>query len=138
MAIHEFYAVTTTSVYLVSDKIGENGCPIVEKIARDAPSSVEVGGRLRNGKLVAVAKDWIFLYSDPHSRDYERHPENINTRHWGGHTSGLIGLFLRKEEAMDCFRSGDKKVLDPRWRAQTEEVRRRIGNDHPVFILTDL
>jgi hypothetical protein len=134
MMVHRFYAVTTTSVYLVSDEKGEYGWPIVEKVALCGESRVKVGGRLKGGTSVGVARGFILLY-DSHKG---QPPEMVNTIHWGGYTSGVIGLFMRKREAMACLKTKYKEILDPRWKAQTEEVRRRIGHDHPVFILSDM
>ena len=137
MTMHKFYAVTTTSVYLVSDEKNEYGWPTVEKIALDGQSRVKVGSRLKNGGLVAVARDRIFLY-DGFNENTRRSPERINTRHWGGITSGIVGLFLHKKEAMICFKEKDKIILDPRWKIQTDKVRDRIGSKHPVFVLSDI
>ncbi len=135
--MHRFYAVTTTSVYLVSDEKNEYGWPTVEKIALNGQSRVKVGSRLKNGGLVAVARDRIFLY-DGFDKNTRRSPEKIGTIHWGGIASGIIGLFLHKEEAMACFKKEDKTILDPRWKNQTDEVRNRIGDKHSTFVLSDI
>ncbi len=138
--IHEFFAVTQTSVYRVSDERGENNWPIVEKIALRKESKTSVGGRLRNGCLVGIMGgklSGISLYDQDHPRHGSvQPPEMVNTSFFGGGTSHLVALFLEKEAAIKCSDSKDLQPLDPRWRKQTNEVLSAIGNDHPVFIVS--
>ena len=138
----EFFAVTTTSVYKVTDQIDDKGFPIVEKIALKGESSVPVGARLQNGDLVGISKDRICLYSDeddntyPTKRTQRRSAEEVNTRFWGGGTSPIIALFFNEDEALKCLNTPDLEICDVRWRKQTEEVLATIGNNHPVFVLS--
>lgn len=139
----EFFAVTTTSVYRVSDEKDEDGIPIVEKIALKGQSKILVGGRLKNGYLVGISRDRICLYQDeemsPYASINKEHPrplEEVNTFFWGGTTSPIIALFFKKDEALKCLNSPDLKYCDPRWKEQTKEVLATIGNNHPVFILS--
>lgn len=132
--IHEFYAVTKTSVYHVKDERDEHGCPIIEKIALRGESRVGVGERLRGGYRVAVTKIGIFPYvPDPHDGDA---PESVNTICWGDRSSPLTGLFLRKEDAMACFGSENLVAYDKRWQRETEKVMNAIGGKHPVFTVS--
>jgi len=133
--IHEFYAVTRTSVYRVSDERDEKGFPIVEKVALKGESPVSVGERLKNGHSVGIMKTGIVLYDYWH-KEHNRRPEMINTAHWGGETTPITGLFLRKKEAMKCLLAEDLQMCDKRWQQETEEVLRAIGDDHPVFVLS--
>lgn len=138
--IHEFFAVTKTSAYRVSDEKGENNWPIVEKIALRGESKTPVGGRLRNGCFVGIMGgklSGISLYD----QDYPRRgsvqpPEMVNTAFFGGGTSRLVALFLEKEAAIKCSDSENLQPLDPRWRKQTNEVLSAIGSNHPVFIIS--
>ncbi len=133
----EFYAVTKTSVYSVTDKRDENGWPIVEKIALRKESFIPIGGRLENGRLVGVTSIGILLYDEDHPRPGRRQlPEMVNIAFYGGKTSPIIALFLEKDEAMACSNSENLEISDLRWRGQTEEVLNMIGNDHEVFVIS--
>jgi hypothetical protein len=134
--IHEFFAVTKTSVYIVNDNKDESGIPTVEKIILREKSKVPVGGRLRNGKLVGITEERILLYYENYPGRGKRlqRPEDANE--WGGGTSQIIALFFNKEEAMKCSDSPDLKAWDPRWEKQTKEVLNSIGDNHPVFVLS--
>jgi hypothetical protein len=134
--VHEFFAVTETSVYRVADEKDANGIPIVEKIVLREKSKIPVGGRLRNGNLVGIMKERIVLYFRDHRPDGNEvlRPEEANE--WGGGTSPIIALFLNKEEAMNCSNSVDLKPWDQRWKKQTRETLTAIGDNHPVFMLS--
>jgi hypothetical protein len=135
--IHEFFVVTETSVYLVTDKKDENGTPIVKKIVLKGQSKIPVGGRLKNGNLVGITKERILLYEGEMRNGRWQRPEEVNTAFWGGGTSQIIALFLKKEEAMKCFNSENLEAWDRRWKKQTEETLKSIGNNHPVFVLSE-
>jgi len=132
----KFFTVTETSVYSVSDERDKKGRPIVEKIALRGKSKIPVGGRLTGGKFVGIMQNLV-LYNQDHSKSGGiQRPDEIDSSFEGGHTSYIIALFLNKDEAMACSGSENLKMFDPRWRKQTEEVLRVIGNKHhPVFIL---
>ncbi len=139
--LREFFAVTATSVYRVNERRDANGCPLVEKIARRDGSSVPVGGRLKNGELVAVTRRGLIVYSDDlpkRGRDGNRpaKPEEVNTMFWGGHTSPLVALFLKEEDARKCLVWGSALEIDPLWWTFTRETLEAIGDDHPTFILS--
>lgn len=133
--IHEFFAVTQTSVYVIKDK-KENGCPIVEKIAIRGKSAIPVGGRLNNGSSVGILlRAGIILFNPSKTA---REPESVNISRWGGHTSPIIALFLDKNKAINCLNTKNTTTCDQRWKKETLETLEKIGNDHPVFVLSIL
>jgi len=135
--LDRFFAVTKTSAYRVESEKDENRDPIVEKIALRGESRVQVGECLHNGDFVGIMKGGLVLYLEDHPKSGRiQKPEEVNTAFWGGHTSAIIGLFLRVEGAMICHDSKNLEICDPRWRKETEETLRAIGNSHPVFILS--
>jgi len=125
--IHEFFAITkgtnAQSMYRVLDQKDEKGMPIVEKIALEGSSGIPLGGKLKGGTHLLISRLGIF-------------PSSKNNATGGG-TTPIVALFLRKDEAMECFKMLDFHWLDLRWRKKTEEVLEMIGNNHPVFILSD-
>lgn len=142
--LHKFFAVTTRSLWLVTDEL-ESGTrfPIVEKIATSPEDSVDakpVGMRLKDGSKVGICASQIMLY-DPQWR--ERNgvigplpPEDVNTFYWGGHTSPVVALFLEEEAARVCLAVSDRAKSDSRWQTETEAVLEAIGNAHPCFIIS--
>jgi len=130
----EFFAVTMTSVYRITDQKDKDGIPIVEKIALRGKSKIPIGGRLKHGSLVGISRDRICLY---HGKSSQRlRLEEVTNYNWGGTTSPIAALFLAKEEARNCFSTLDLKCCDPRWRKQTEEVITAIGDNNPVLVLS--
>ncbi|MAF20070.1 MAG: hypothetical protein CMI55_00100 [Parcubacteria group bacterium] len=131
----EFFAVTTTSVYCVSDEREEKtGFPIVEKIAmkKGVESRISVGGRLKKGHFVGITQHGIGLYDEDHPRAGKRQTiNNVNTLFWGGHTSAIVALFLNKKEAIVCLNS--EVSPDLTWEDKTKETLKVIGYKHPVF-----
>ncbi len=135
--IHEFFVVTKTSVYRVSDEKDEHGWPIVEKIALAGESKIGIGERLEGGYLVGVTR-WggIILYNEDHPRKERRQTAAmVNTFFHGGKTSPIAALFLNKEEAAECLKAENRQKFDARWEEQTKNVLESIGNDHQVFIV---
>jgi len=139
--LHEFFVVTMTSVYRVSDIKDAKGVPTVEKIARRRPSALEVGSRLKNGSLIGVTRRGIFLYSDdlpyrgrPGGRPAR--PEEVPALFWGDHSSPVVGLFLNEADARGCLDWGPGTAFDPVWWSHTMAVVKAIGDDHPTFILS--
>lgn len=131
--IHEFFAATQTSVYVVKDEM-ENGCPIVEKIAEKKISPFPIGGKLKNGSRIGIMlKMGIVLYN-PSRR--EEKPEQVNIARWGGKTSSIVALFLEKDRAIRCLDSKNITMCDPRWKKETLETLEKIGNNHPVFVFS--
>lgn len=127
--LHEFFAVTLSgSLYHISDEFVD-GCPSVVKIARKGESQVDIGKRLSGGKLVCLADRRIYLNDEPMPM--------VDCYVPGGHTSPVIALFLREEDAMACFLDKiEKTALDNDWRDYTRATLERIGKNHPVFIIS--
>jgi len=134
--IHEFFAVTMTSVYHVKESRGTS--PSVVKVALKGKSSFPVGRRLRGGYMVAICK-WLMVYVPEGGGifSFERKVESVNTRWWGEQTSNIVGLFKDLEMAKRCFGSRKLKPCDPRWLASTRQVIDAIGKKHPAFEVCD-
>lgn len=134
---YALYAVTRSgSLYGLSYETGENGWPIVEKIAfrNLTESGVAVGGRLRNGCLVWIDAECIALY-DPTPK--ARLARDIHTGLWGGHTNHPVGLFLRRAEAEKCLDSDGLTAWDQRWRRQTREALETLRGDETFIVDPD-
>lgn len=130
--IHEFFTVTQTSVYKVTDEKDEKSCPLVEKMALKGESAIPIGGRLKGGYHVGIMfKAGIVLF--PSSESY-REPELVNIQSHGSKTSSIIALFLSKDEAVACLNSKNLQSCDARWKEETLETLNEIGGIHPVFI----
>jgi len=133
----EIFAVTKTSVYSVSDKKDELGIPIIRKISLRGKSKVAVGARLGGGYLVGITRECIMLYNEDHPKPNSiQPPEIVNTAFHGGRTSPIVALFFDRKQAMGCFASENLQECDPRWRNQTEEVLKDIGDNHNMFIVS--
>ncbi len=136
--LKEFFAVTKTSVYHAKAQ-GKNGYPSVKKIAVHGDSnSPPVGYQLQGGTMVAICKQLIVFFPEKYAMTsplagIERNIEKVNTRYWGDGTFAIIALFKTKTEALECFKVTNAKPCDSRWRKQTEEVLREIGEKHPAF-----
>ncbi|MFA5092021.1 MAG: hypothetical protein WC483_05655 [Candidatus Paceibacterota bacterium] len=135
--LKKFFAVTARSLYRVSAERNEPGWPAVIRIDGDEDEAFPLGTGLKNGRFVGLICGVICLYNDHRASDVERPrpAEMINTRAWGGHTSGVVALFFTEDEARACFAESDRKFADPRWKAKTLAVLEAIGENHPVFVL---
>ena len=138
--INQFFAVTKTSIYLVSAS-GEKGDPTLKKIARHGESMVPLDETLAGGKFLGITAVGIVLYDNPGSSS-QAHlgrvpwPEEINSMWWGGKTSPVAALFLTREEAEKCFNSPDLQEKDLRWLENTKEILRQVGDNHPAFVIS--
>lgn len=130
--IHKFYAVTKTSVYLVSDEKDENGHPIVEKIALNGESSIPVDDRLDCTYVVGIMSCLQGYIPGVKS---ERRPDMRNTRYWTGNSSPITALFTRKDLAFKCLKQPDRHTYDERWEDESRRILSLIGEDHPTFVL---
>lgn len=140
--LHEFYAVTITSVYLVKDK-GDDGFPSAEKIALRGKSSFPVGYKLQGGIMIAICKG-LQMYipegcglTTPMFKS-ERRIEGVTKRWWGERSSPIVALFKDRDEALKCSECGDLQPCDSRWLEQTKAVLNEIGNDHPAFYIATM
>ena len=135
--LHEFWTVTQTSLYRVSDERDDYGTPVVEKIGKGEESDIDTGEQLgmdnAGGSNVGITGyKGIVLYDSENGMP----AEGINRLYHGAHTSLIVALFLRLEDALFCFSNSDRIPLDPIWRKNTEEVLAAIGEDHPVFVVS--
>jgi hypothetical protein len=135
-----FYAVTMTSVYRVVGH-GEDA-PYLEKIAlRDSSSTVGISTKVSNGTMVSIGENLNLFVPEGSGRTspmstVEREIARVNTSYWGGHTSKVVALFLDGAEALACNAQEELIANDSRWRAQTIEVLRAIGDNHMYFSIT--
>ena len=133
----EFYAVTETSLYWVTDTWDEmSGFPIVEKVAikQGATSSVPVGARLKRGQLIGISNESLALYDEDHPKPGRRQPpDTVNYTYWGGGTTPLRALLIDKSEALECL-NDDSEEKAEFWKERTKKVVDMIGNDHPTFV----
>lgn len=136
--LHEFFAVTVTSIYRVSDEKDSEGTPIVQKVRMRFQSIVGTGKRLMGGSLVGIRAVGLLLYSDGKENTPHAKPEDIAPVLQGSKSSPLVGLFRTLAEAETCIREENTKVFDSRWQKQTADVLRAIGTNHPVFVVGDL
>lgn len=132
--LKEFFAVTLTSIYHVKDSDGQYGHPSATKIALKSESKFPVGVKLKDGSMLAICQ-WLQMYIPEGGgiTSFQRRIESVNTRYWGSGTSPIVGLFLKLEDAQNCFREKNLQPFDPRWQEKTIEVLKAIGHDHPSF-----
>ena len=132
--IHQFYAVTNTSVYFVKDKEKNGPNPFARKIALKGESAILVGEDLEGAMMIAITKQLqAYIPEGGGMTSFQRRIEGVNTRYWGGHSSNIIALFTSKKKAMECFHSEDLVDCDSRWIEDTKRVLRLIGDNHPTF-----
>lgn len=139
----EFFAITEHSVYQVSSEKDSEGTPIVQEIAQTIRNGgpVPVGERLYGGDLVGIRWPGIVLYIEDRcpisgDRNKPQRPEEVDAVCWGDRTSPIAALCLKKEEALMCLHSKELKGCDQRWRKETEKTLEKIGDNHPIFILS--
>lgn len=132
--IHQFYAVTLTSVYFVKDQMcPSDPSPFARKIALKGESRMALGNELRGYMLAVTTQLQMFTPEGGGYGSFERKIEMVNTRYWGGHSSPIVALFTTKHMAMKCFKQTDLVECDPRWHTQTKHVLNQIGDEHPKF-----
>lgn len=130
--LQEFYVVTTTSVYHVEyDKEHQAKAT---KIALKGKSKINIGQEI-TGPMVSVCRGLQFYIPEGGGiTSFQRKIEMVNTRYWLGGTSEIIGLFLEKQDALDCLNDHqDLTPCDERWLDSTKKVICAIGHEHPVF-----
>ncbi len=137
--LKEFFAVTMTSLYHIQDDVG--GYPEVKKIALKEDSRIGLGVTLKNGTMVSVGNQIIVFIPEGHGwmspmTSFVTELPNVNTQWWGGRTSLVVALFLKKTDAKQCYDSTNFRPCDPRWRESTLETLRAIGKDHSHFSIT--
>lgn len=134
--IDEFFAVTLTSIYRVRTA-GDFQASAV-KIALDGDSIFPLGEDICQGGMVAIGQN-LQGYAPRRFRlghavsNPERRLELVGPDDWMSYSSYIVTLFLTEAEATECFRSVDRKPLDPRWIGSTKRVIEVIGDEHPSF-----
>ncbi len=132
--LHQFYAVTLTSIYLVGDKKENSPYPFAQKIALKGESGIPVGNELENGTMIAIAKQLqAYIPEGGGLTSFERRLEMVNTRYWGGHSSYIVALFKTEKEAEECLGQDNLQPCDNRWVEKTKEIIEEIGENHPAF-----
>ena len=124
--LKQFYAVSQTSLYVAISEGEFEKAPILMKLD-ETPGAVSKASvavrhvgwdspffRIR-GHFLQLCCGW----DDSHHEEYSMSP--------------LVALFLDENEARRCLMMENTEILDGRWRKQTLEVLRSIGDDHPVF-----
>ncbi len=123
--LKKFYAVTQTSIYEVRDT--KDG-PLAKKIALRGDSAIVVGEYLEHGNMLSVGHNLIMY-------PVVDRAELSIWGTWGGHSSPVVALTLKKSDAEKCFKSGSTKICDPDWTSHTKAVLRAIDKDHPHFTI---
>ncbi|OGD61696.1 hypothetical protein A3A71_00765 [Candidatus Berkelbacteria bacterium RIFCSPLOWO2_01_FULL_50_28] len=132
--IHEFWAVTGSwSLYHVTDELNDLGFPNVEKVGSVGVSKLEVGARLKNGRLVGITDSGLTLFNPGRRSNFA---SEVNVLHWGGTTTPFVGLFLDEETARECL---NLNIIGPIFEDEftkcAGEVVRGIAQGHLVFRL---
>lgn len=141
--ISEFFAVTVTSVYHIRERAGDEYGGSARKIALKGESRLLIGAMLEqgNGRLIAIGRSLLAYLPERYGRmntrtGYEREPAQVNSEWHEGKSSPIIALFAGQEEAMRCFESEDLQPADERWLDSTKKILEKIGDDHPVFVIS--
>lgn len=131
---HTLWAVTPTSLFQVFAGGGrESVYPAVRLVALRPGHEFHVreGKWLPGGPCIEIGLEGITPFTP---RDGKR-PVRTNAKIVGGSTPPLVGLFIRKGDAMRCFESGDEDSTN--WISFTAEAVRAIRNHHHVFHVSD-
>lgn len=138
--IHEFFAVTTTSIYRVKDCSNGRRSEAV-KIALRGKSKFPVGHKLQGGTMIAICKSLIAYVPEggglmSQCMVEERQIEKVTVCFWGDQSSPIVALFKNEASARACFEKQDLQPCDPRWLEKTREVLAEIGEEHPAFYIS--
>ena len=141
MPLKEFFAVTLSSVYCVSSERNEDGGPTIQKINGSTTGAVKIGELLPAGEHDTVivtrsGKDF------QHNKLHVCHPDVILPKYQicldvSARTSLIVGLFLDRDDALDCFEVDEKQVYDECWNEDTATTEMAIGFNHPDFQVFD-
>jgi hypothetical protein len=121
--------------------------PVLEKIGQlpmVLESRWEVGKAVGNWPMISIGKELLlFLPEGGGGTSYQRDAYMCNTRWHGPQTSPIAALALTREridaiaEEWRIDPGPEITCLDPRWKADTIEVLRAIGDDHPHCSIAD-
>lgn len=113
--IEKFYGITlshdSSSKSLYEVRL-ENNEVVLQKVALEGESSIAVGGTLDLGNHLGIMYEGGMQRYDGWGG---HRVDTVNTRYWGGGTTGLVALFIDKEKALNCFRSSDLTRWDKRF-----------------------
>lgn len=130
----KFYVVTMSgSLYLVSDE-KVNGTPTLQKLIPRPIGRWRKGPRFSGGTHIGVGTfGMVHLFT----RRRGMSADDMNIREFGGHTSKVVGLFLKLGKAMKCWKCvQQKKPWDKNWIKSTRKTLLCIGGNHSVFVLS--
>ncbi len=140
--LDKFFAVSVTASVFEADIKSRK--PAIIKIAQHGELTKEngwtwnIGEKRQLFRMLAIAR-WLQIYDDTSdgTKFDRRAVENVwNGAFWGAHTDDIVALFMGQEDAIECARCEDLKFSDPRWKANTIEVLRAVGENHPRCIIT--
>jgi len=126
------YVVANNSLWLLfcPEQFGSQFTLQKIRIKKDTSSPIEVGTKLIGGNRLAITPAGLVVYESERRLPLSELP----SAKFYGKTGWVVGLFLNNIEAHNCLDSPGIELCDPRWRRQTNQVLRVIGNDHPSII----
>ncbi len=144
-----FYALTVSGAVYVAELTeieGEHHPPYLKKLAQvgSEGSKTPVGCIIDNGTMISIGRNLVlFVPEGGGLSSYQRDSSLCNTRYHGGSTSSIIALALTKERIDEIAAEWVAKPShlddwpDLRWKTDTIEVLRAVGDDHPRCSITE-
>lgn len=138
--LETFYALTANGVWEVSTKRHNLTVPTVRLVKPCGGAEMRLGTMLRGGNSVTVACRFIGL----HFQDFSRRsatisfklPEEMSDSDQGDRTPELVACFLHLERAIAADTLPNSVLARSAFEDETKEVLRRIGQNHPVFVVS--
>lgn len=89
--------------------------------------------------FIGILECGIISFNSPttHGDRYPQPPEKLSTAWWLNKTSRVLGLFLRKEMAIEFLNDPDWQFNHRRWKKEIQYAFEAIGTRHPIFILAE-
>ncbi len=134
-----FAVIEDGSIYEITSKKDEDGCPIVTMTMAIGTRPHVMPRRIRGGSRVGLSGGGILLYNEdnPVPGAFQL-PEEIDRSFYGESSFGIVALFLNKTDAIRCTLAVcSLQRCDTRWWTQTKAVVDAIGKNHPVFTLSE-
>lgn len=134
-----FYAVTLTSVYEII--VNEDNSLTASKVAVKEESRRDIGSILAAGTETKIAILQRGLQAYPAKYENLDDVPPTERKRLRNHTSTLVGLFLREDEAIKCHNENHIQTeigfcCDIQWVQQTEDVLREIAHYPQFFTLS--
>ncbi len=138
--LEKFFAVTfnshASSLYEATiwgndTEIQRPGFPFLKKILLIGSSNMPVGGTINYGTMIGIHRRLTKFVPQGHGNSPEKDVRMISTKHCGGSTSQIVGLFLTQGIAEECLCAPDHNLCDKRWIQYTIATLHAIGIDHP-------